>query len=62
MAVYMEQYDIVHWQNKLAIIIDAVNQANVPDEVDDIIDNCHRHLVLANRLLDSLYYEMEVEE
>ena len=28
-------------------------------KVDDIIDNCHRHLVLAERLLESLTYEIQ---
>jgi hypothetical protein len=55
----MEQYDIVHWQNKLAIIIDAVNNAQVHQDLDDIIDNVHRHLTLGYRLLESLYYEIE---
>ena len=57
----MKQYDVVHWQNKLSIILDAVNNAEVSEELDDIIDDCHRFLKRAYAQLDSLYYELEEE-
>jgi len=46
-------------QEQLAPVIDRVLYLQVPDEVDDIIDNCHRHLVLANNLLESLDYAIQ---
>ena len=52
-------YDIHTIQQQIARVIDTVNHLKVPDEVDDIIDNCHRHLVLAERLLESLTYEIQ---
>ena len=51
--------DIHTTQQRMARIIDTVNHMQVPEEVDDIIDNCHRHLVLAERLLESLTYELQ---
>ena len=51
--------DIFEIQERLAPVIDRVHYLQVPDEVDDIIDNCHRHLVLANRLLESLDYAIQ---
>jgi len=57
METYLTYGDIEELKTKLALIIDAVNQAIVPDEIDDIIDHCHRHLVLAYRQMQMLHYE-----
>ncbi len=55
----MATFDVYDTMNKLAIITDAVNNADIPDELDDIIDNCHRNLKHAYRLLESYLYELE---
>ena len=54
--------DIIDAQSKLAVVLSQVNDMDVPDEIDDIADNAHRHLDLAYKLLASLYWEVENNE
>tara|TARA_Y100000004_G_C8845586_1_gene382395 strand:- start:572 stop:757 length:186 start_codon:yes stop_codon:yes gene_type:complete len=54
--------DIIATQTEIAKVLTRVNVMDVPHELDDIADNAHRHLDLAYRLLESLYYEVEANE
>lgn len=59
----MELLDnIIDAQNRLAIVLSQVNDMNVPDELDDIADNAHRHMDLAYNLLENLFQEVLASE
>tara|TARA_Y100001938_G_scaffold125197_1_gene175879 strand:+ start:307 stop:486 length:180 start_codon:yes stop_codon:yes gene_type:complete len=54
--------DINKAQTEIAKVLSIVNDMNVPEELDDIADNAHRHMDLAYKLLESLYYEVSANE
>ena len=54
--------DIIKTQTEIAIVLTRVNCMDVPDELEDIAVNAHRHLDLAYNQLENLYWEVEANE